>query len=89
MSRPSWATADRECNPVGLAAAEPDHFRKDLHRSQNSFVVDSIDYNGTLNGDGTEIEGRWSIRSVWSGKFLMIRSAGKEEAVARKAVQRA
>ena len=53
------------------------------------FYRDSIDYDGTLNGDGTEIEGRWSIRSVWSGKFLMIRSAGKEEAVARKAVQRA
>ena len=53
------------------------------------FYRDSIDYNGTLNGDGTEIERRWSIRSVWSGKFLMIRSAGKEEAVARKVVQRA
>ena len=53
------------------------------------FYRDSIDYDGTLNGDGTEIEGRWSIRSLWSGKFLMIRSAGKEEAVARKAVQRA
>ena len=45
-------------------------------------------YDGVLNGDGTEIEGRWSIPSSWSGKFLMIRSAGQETAVSRKAVER-
>jgi hypothetical protein len=33
----------------------------------------SVDYVGTLNGDATEIEGRWIIVGVWSGKFLMIR----------------
>src|SRR5271156_6662438 len=31
-------------------------------------------YEGTLNGDATEIEGRWTIQKVWSGKFMMIRS---------------
>jgi hypothetical protein len=45
-------------------------------------------YEGALNGDGTEIEGRWIIAQVWSGKFLMIRSAGQETAVSRKAVER-
>jgi hypothetical protein len=48
-----------------------------------------VAYEGTLNADGTEIEGRWTIPSNWSGKFLMIRSAGKEEAVSRKAFERA
>ena len=33
----------------------------------------TVNYEGTLNADATEIEGRWSIPSVWSGKFLMIR----------------
>ena len=27
-----------------------------------------------LGGDGTQIEGRWIISMIWSGKFLMIRS---------------
>lgn len=31
-------------------------------------------YEGILNSAGTEIEGRWTIRSILSGKFLMIRS---------------
>jgi hypothetical protein len=48
----------------------------------------SVQYDGTLSGDATEIEGRWSIRGVWSGKFLMIRSAGKAVAVERKETMR-
>jgi len=31
-------------------------------------------YEGTLSSDATEIEGRWAIGKVLSGKFLMIRS---------------
>ena len=34
---------------------------------------DTVNYEGRLNADATEIEGRWSIPGVWSGKFLMIR----------------
>jgi hypothetical protein len=45
-------------------------------------------YEGRLSADGTEIEGRWVVPGS-SGKFLMIRSAGKEEAVTRKAFERA
>src|SRR5262249_36207915 len=33
----------------------------------------SVNYDGRLNADATEIEGRWTIPGVWSGKFLMIR----------------
>src|ERR1700731_502326 len=49
----------------------------------------AVDYAGTLNADATEVEGRWVIRGVWSGKFLMIRPARTEERVERKATQRA
>jgi hypothetical protein len=52
-----------------------------MHRSP-------ILYEGTLNADATEIEGRWTIVSVWSGKFLMIRPAGEEVKAARKALER-
>jgi hypothetical protein len=45
-------------------------------------------YEGALNADATEIEGRWIIAHVWSGKFLMIRSAGQKTAVSRKAAER-
>ncbi len=33
----------------------------------------AVDYAGTLNPAATEIEGRWIIPGVWSGRFLMIR----------------
>jgi hypothetical protein len=46
-------------------------------------------YEGALNGDGTEIEGRWTIVKVWSGKFLMIRPRGEELKASRKALERA
>jgi hypothetical protein len=45
---------------------------------------DAVDYEGTLNADATEIEGRWTIKGDWSGKFLMIRSSRAPEAVDRK-----
>lgn len=44
----------------------------------------SVHYEGSLNGDGTEIEGRWAIGKMRTGKFLMIRSAGKAAEVERK-----
>jgi hypothetical protein len=37
----------------------------------------SVAYEGLLNGDGTEIEGRWKT-SGWSGKFLMLRPTAKD-----------
>jgi hypothetical protein len=49
----------------------------------------AVDYAGTLNAEATEVEGRWVIRGVWSGKFLMIRPARNEESVETKATQRA
>jgi hypothetical protein len=43
-----------------------------------------VSYEGLLNGDATEIEGRWRIGDGTSGKFLMIRSEGKAVAVEQK-----
>jgi hypothetical protein len=48
-----------------------------------------VAYDGALNDDATEIEGRWQIRGLLSGRFLMIRSSGKAESVERKASLRA
>ena len=44
-------------------------------------------YEGMLNADATEIEGRWRIPGAWSGTFLMIRSRG--EAVENEAKEKA
>ena len=49
----------------------------------------TVTYEGTLSPDGTEIEGRWIVPGNWSGKFLMIRSAGKAETVSRNVFERA
>jgi hypothetical protein len=55
----------------------------------DSFHRSPVVYEGTLNGDATEIEGRWTIVKVWSGKFLMIRSGERAVAAARKEFERA
>ena len=44
-----------------------------------------IRYEGALNREGTEIEGRWTIMHFWSGKFLMVRSRGQTTTAERKA----
>ena len=46
-------------------------------------------YKGTLSDDGTEIEGRWIISGIWSGKFLMVRPPRKAVSVPSKAFERA
>lgn len=46
---------------------------------------DSVHYEGTVNVDGSEIEGRWMIFGNWSGTFLMVRSAGSSTKVATDA----
>lgn len=49
----------------------------------------AVAYAGELSGDGLEIDGRWSIPGDWSGRFLMIRSAGVTEQAMRKVFERA
>lgn len=49
----------------------------------------TVDYAGSLNAEATEIEGRWTIAGMWSGKFLMIRPHRKAESTAREAAVRA
>jgi hypothetical protein len=46
-------------------------FRKTYEVADPRFAA--VNYEGTLNADATEIEGRWMIPGVWSGKFMMIR----------------
>lgn len=38
----------------------------------------TVVYNGTLNGDATEITGTWEIAGVWAGTFIMTRQVGIE-----------
>lgn len=43
-----------------------------------------VRYEGALNGEATEIEGRWFISDGNSGKFLMVRAQGKAVEVERR-----
>jgi hypothetical protein len=40
-----------------------------------------------LSANAKEIEGSWQIPGGWSGRFLMIRSNGTEESIAREVSQ--
>ena len=57
-----------------------------LKRYQNAGpnYAATVKYRGTLSADATQIEGRWTIWKIFSGKFVMIRSAGKAAEVERK-----
>lgn len=48
----------------------------------------SVAYDGAVNADRTEIEGRWTIGSEANGRFLMIRSRGATESVVRKVFEK-
>jgi hypothetical protein len=48
---------------------------------EGGYTWHAIEYDGRINEDATEIEGRWRVPGDWSGKFLMIRAGGKDEAV--------
>jgi len=48
----------------------------------------SVVYEGILDDDFLEIEGRWFIPGSWAGRFLMIRSGGRQLEVAREAFER-
>jgi hypothetical protein len=43
-----------------------------------------VKYQGTLSSEATEIDGRWTIWKMYSGRFMMIRSAGKAAEVEQK-----
>ncbi len=47
-----------------------------------------VEYDGKLNGEATEIEGRWDINGLLAGRFMMIRNPGKEVAVDVKVFER-
>jgi hypothetical protein len=73
---------------IGCRRGSAIAFTKTYDRADR-FHRSPILYEGALNGDATEIEGRWTIVRVWSGKFLMIRSPSQQEKVSHKAVERA
>jgi hypothetical protein len=58
---------------MGSRSGSAVSFRKTYEAAGPRFAT--VNYEGRLNADATEIEGRWSIPGVWSGKFMMIRPA--------------
>jgi len=57
-------------------------FVKTYQNSPRGYGV--VRYAGRLSADATEIEGSWQIPGDGSGRFLMIRSSGTEESIARE-----
>ncbi len=52
--------------------------------------VHSLAYDGTLNGERDEIEGRWTVvKNGFSGRFLMIRKRGQGAAAKVEAFEKA
>jgi hypothetical protein len=72
---------------VGTRSDSAVTFTKTYERP-DIFHRSPIRYEGMLNGESTEIEGRWTIVRFWFGKFLMIRSPDQEMKAERKAYER-
>ena len=67
---------------MGNREARAVRFTKSYDAADENYSV--VEYEGTLSGDGIEIEGRWTIPNSCSGTFLMIRSSRTETARNRK-----
>ena len=48
----------------------------------------SVEYDGVLNGEATEIEGHWNINGLLAGRFMMMRNPGKEVSVERRVLEK-
>jgi hypothetical protein len=48
----------------------------------------TVNYEGLLNADASEIEGQWTIGNKATGRFLMIRNRGVSESVVRKVYEK-
>jgi hypothetical protein len=64
----------------GSRQATAVNFIKTYHGTNPYYT--RIIYDGTVNDDATEIEGRWTIPGNWSGRFLMTRSGDQPQAAA-------
>jgi len=52
------------------------------HYEPPGYGYDKVSYEGAVNADATEIDGRWSIPgTAYSGTFLMVRSSQPAESV--------
>ena len=54
---------------------------------ENQGDYDAVAYEGSVDADGLEITGRWSIPGDWSGTFIMVRESGVEEEASAEAEQ--
>ncbi len=50
-------------------------------------AYDAVHYEGRVNAEATEIEGKWRIPGNWSGGFLMIRAGGRQAVRSRAIFQ--
>lgn len=53
-----------------------------------ALAPDAIHYDGTILGDGDEVEGTWTIPGQGAGTFMMMRKRREEKAVERRAAER-
>ncbi|MGA0599507.1 hypothetical protein ACO2Q3_02235 [Caulobacter sp. KR2-114] len=55
-----------------------------LYDGDNS-RYDTVQYEGEVSEDGSEIVGRWTVPGSWSGDFMMIRASNAPLALLRAA----
>lgn len=80
------AAVEVQATLLGGRTGQDVHFTK-TYDGTNAWSH-AVAYVGLLNDDATEIEGRWSIPGIWSGKFLMIRPEGRRSSILRQAFER-
>jgi len=84
-SMPGCPLATHEAFLNGSRRGTTVTFKKTYAPMGNGYTT--ADYEGALNADQSEIEGRWSVPAL-AGKFLMIRSPGAQQKVTETASEK-
>lgn len=60
-----------------------------LYDHDGGGTYDAVAYQGSVDPEGVEITGRWTIPGNWSGSFIMVREKGADAAADAEAADEA
>jgi len=76
----AWGNGHLAATIDGVREGQAVRFAKFYDGGDEAF--DTVHYDGTLDAEGNEITGSWTVPGEWAGSFIMMRETGAEATVA-------